>query len=831
MTHRSAALVLAGLGALGSFGADAPGAKTPPRPVDFSRQVRPILSNYCFQCHGPDEHARKARLRLDVREAATGELPDGSRAIVPGRPDESELFARLTIADENHAMPPRKLGKKPTAREVETLRRWIKEGAGYTKHWAYIPPVRHPLPEVADAARVINPIDRFIQARLDREGLRPALPADRYTLLRRASIDLTGLPPTPEEVDRFANDERPDAFERAVDALLAKPTYGERWASVWLDLARYGDSTGYTHDPARTIWRWRDWLIRALNDNTPYDRLTVEMLAGDLLPGATTEEVIATGFHRNTTTNTEGGANAEEYHFAAVVDRVNTTMQVWTGSTFNCAQCHNHKYDPFTQKEYYQLFSIFNNTADFNSEDPAIKVPRIGRDAEYAALSNRLADAKKRLDDEGRKVDAQRSEWEKTVDRAKLPKDVAEALAVAADKRTKPQADLLAARHRSTVAAWLALDAEVRKLEAEVEQVSTTAMVMKEIAPRPTFVAVRGEFRNHGDAVTPGFPAALNPAPTGTKLDRLALAKWLVDPANPLTARVAVNRLWQEIFGVGVVETSEEFGLQGEPPSHPELLDWLATEYVRQGWDTKQMIKLVVTSATYRQSSQVAEEQMTRDPANRLLARGPSVRLSAEALRDQVLAISGLLSPKMYGPPVHPFQPVNGLAAAFGQSTDWETSKGEDRYRRALYTRWRRNLPYPSMLAFDVPERAVCSLRRIRTNTPLQALVTLNDPVFVESAQALARRVLAKKDLTPGERAALALRLALARPPAAAEVARLVRLYEQARAALAADAAKANALATKPIGPLPAGVDAVDAAAWTVVGNVVLNLDEVLTKR
>ena len=443
-----------------------------------------------------------------------------------------------------------------------------------------------------------------------------------------------------------------------------------------------------------------------------------------------------------------------------------------------------------------------------------------------------MADAKKRLDEESRKVDAQRPEWEKTVDRAKLPKDVAEALAVAADKRTKPQTDLLTARHRSTSAAWSALDAEVRKLEAEVEQVSTTAMVLKEVATRPAYVAIRGEFRNHGEAVTPGFPAALNPAPTGTKLDRLALAKWLVDPGNPLTARVAVNRLWQEIFGVGIVETSEEFGLQGEPPSHPELLDWLATEHVRQGWDTKQMLKLIVTSATYRQSSQVAEEQLARDPANRLLARGPSVRLSAEAAcGTRRLAISGLLSPKMYGPPVHPFQPVNGLAAAFGQSTDWETSKGEDRYRRALYTRWRRNLPYPSMLAFDVPERAVCSLRRIRTNTPLQALVTLNDPVFVESAQALARRVLARKDMTPSERAALALRLALCRPPAAAEVARLVRLYEQARAALAPDAAKANALATKPIGPLPAGVDAVEAAAWTVVANVVLNLDEILTKR
>jgi hypothetical protein len=833
MTPVSSTFALVGLSVLAGLAANPPGPEPGPasRSVDFSLEIRPILSNHCFRCHGPDEGARKARLRLDVREAATRELPSGSRAIVPGRPDESEILARLTTEDESHAMPPRKQGKKPSAQEVETLRRWIKQGAGYTKHWAYIAPVRRPLPEVSDTARAINPIDRFILARLHREGLQLAPPADRYTLLRRASLDLIGLPPTPEEADRFANDSRPDAFERAIDGQLAKPGYGERWASMWLDLARYGDSTGYTHDPARTIWRWRDWLIRALNDNMPYDRLTIEMLAGDLLPGATTEQLIATGFHRNTTTNTEGGANAEEYHFASVVDRVNTTMQVWMGSTIACAQCHNHKYDPFTQKDYYQLFAVFNNTADFNSEDPAIKVPHMGRDADFAAAVGRLTDAKKRLEAETRKVDAQRLEWEKTVDRTKLPKAIAESLAVAAEKRSKAQTDALAAQHRSTSAAWSACDAEVRKLQAEEDQVSTMAMVMKEIAPRPTFVAIRGEFRNHGEAVGPGVPAALHSVPPGAKFDRLGLAKWLVDADNPLTARVAVNRLWQEIFGVGIVETSEEFGMQGEPPTNPELLDWLATEYIRLRWDTKQLLKLIVTSATYRQLSQVTEEQLTRDPHNRLLSRGPSIRLSAEALRDQALAISGLLSSKIYGPPVQPYQPINGLAAAFGQSTDWETSKGEDRYRRALYTRWRRNLPYPSMIAFDVPERAVCSMRRTRTNTPLQALVTLNDPVFVEAAQALARRTLAQGGVTAEARVTFAFRLALARPPVDAEVRRLVRLYEQTRASLAKNAPAANALATKPIGPLPAGVDATDAAAWTVVGNVLLNLDEVLTKR
>jgi hypothetical protein len=795
MMTASLALTLAALAA----GADS-------RPIDFSREVRPILSNYCFQCHGPDDKARKAKLRLDESAAATAELPSGHRAIVPGKPKESELLVRLTTEDAHAVMPPAKLGKKPKAGEVETLRRWIAQGAAYTKHWAYVAPVRPPLPAVSDPSWTLNPIDRFILARLDREGLRPAPATDRYTLLRRVSLDLTGLPPTPEEADRFANDPRPDAYEKAVDDLLARSSYGERWASIWLDLARYGDSVGYIHDPPRTIWRWRDWLVQVLNDNRPYDRLTVEMLAGDLLPNPTREQVIATGFHRNTTCNTEGGANAEEYRFAAVVDRVNTTMQVWMGSTFACAQCHNHKYDPFSQKEYYQLFAIFNNTADNNTEEPILDVPRPGREAEFAALSERIDRAKALLAEASR--------------RRAAPSWLTEAGPIAAP----------AAYRRFRAAEWSARNDELKRLQVERDRVATTTLVMREAAVRPAYVAIRGDYQNRGEAVNPGVPAALHPASPGTKLDRLALARWLVDSANPLTARVAVNRLWQEVFGVGIVETAEEFGMQGEPPSHPELLDWLATEYVRLGWDTKKLLKLIVTSATYRQSSRANAELAQRDPANRLLARGPRVRLSAEALRDQALAVSGLLSPRMFGSPVHPHQPVNGLAAAFGPSTDWENGRGEDAHRRALYTHWRRNLPYPSMLAFDVPERAACSVRRIRTNTPLQALVTLNDPVFVEAAQALARRILAEGGSTPESRAARGFRLALVRPPSDAELRRLVALYTQSRAALAADPARAAALAAKPIGPVPPGLETVEAAAWTVVGNVLLNLDEVVAK-
>jgi hypothetical protein len=801
-----------------------------PRAIDFSRDVRPILSNHCYQCHGPDDQARQADLRLDKADGATSELPSGLRAIVPGRPDDSELIARITTTDESLRMPPAELGRRPTEQEVDVLRRWIEQGAGYSQHWAYVPPERPALPPISDPVWPANAIDHFVLARLDREGLRPTLPAERYELLRRVALDLTGLPPSPEEADRFANDSSPEAYEKAVDALLAKASYGERWAAMWLDLARYGDSAGYLHDPPRTIWRFRDWLIRALNANTPYDQFTIEMLAGDLLPGATSEQIIATGFHRNTTTNTEGGSNSGEYHFASVVDRVNTTMQVWMGSTFACAQCHNHKYDPFSQREYYQVLAVFNNTADFNSEEPSLEVARVGLEAEHAAFTAQLAEGRRLLEEETARVDARQAQWESSVDRASLPQPVAEALAVPEAERTPAQRDAIAAHHRGLSPERAAADTEATRLKSEVDRTGTTTMIMREVDPRPTHIHIRGEFASLGEAVSPGVPAVLHPLSPDTKLDRLGLARWLVDPANPLFARVAVNRFWQEIFGVGIVESSEEFGMQGDPPSHPELLDWLATEYARLGWDSKQLLKLIVTSATYRQASKVDAELAARDPYNRLLARGPRVRLSAEALRDQALAASGLLSPKMFGPPVHPYQPLNGLAAAFGPSTDWENSQGEDGHRRALYTRWRRNLPYPSMIAFDVPERAVCSLRRTRTNTPLQALVTLNDPVYVEAAQGLARRMMLEAGPTPEDRAGLGFRAVLTRPPTAAEVARLTDLYAQARQRLAGDPAAAAALATKPIGPLPEGIDAVEAAAWTVVGNVLLNLDETLAK-
>ncbi len=829
-----AVIVAAQLG--GELQAAEPGPNRPApsgKPIDFTREVRPILASKCFQCHGPDDKVRKAGLRLDQRDAAIKELRRGGQAIVPANPAQSELLTRVTSADVTLLMPPPKVGKPLSEAEVAVLRRWIEQGAPYAAHWAYVKPVRSEVPPVRDRHWPITGIDHFILARLEKEGLKPTPAADRHALVRRLALDLTGLPPTIEEADRFVRDTSPDAYEKLVDRLLAAPAYGERWAQVWLDLARYADSQGFANDPNRTIWRYRDWVIQALNDNLPYDRFTIEQLAGDLLPNPTPAQLIATGFHRNTLTNTEGGTQPEEFRSSAVVDRVNTTLQVWMGTTIACAQCHNHKYDPFSQKEFYQLYAIFNNTEDNNAgnDAPTLTVPLTGEEHAYQELTARLTVARERFDAASRMVDARQKEWEKTVVAAALPKEIAEILARPAEKRDAKQQDKLSTYHRSLSPSWKALDAEVRELTTMLGKRTVTTPILREGKGRPTHIHIRGNYLEKGEAVNAALPAVF-PAPSGpTPLDRLALARWLLDPSNPLTARVAVNRLWEELFGIGIVETSEDFGTQGELPSHPELLDWLATEYIRLGWDTKKMLKLLVTSAAYRQGSQVTPELAQRDPANRLLARGPRVRLPAETIRDQALFVSGLLSPKMYGPPVQPPRPNFGLSAAFGSTTDWKADTGADRYRRGLYIRWRRNAPYPSLTTFDAPERTFCSIRRLRTNTPLQALVTMNDPVYVEAAQALARRIVSQGGDTTAARIAYGFRLCLTRPPSEREAQRLVELFEKARRQFADNPAQAANLATKPLGPAPKEMNIVDAAAWTVVGNVLLNLDEMLAKR
>ncbi|MBY0524987.1 MAG: PSD1 and planctomycete cytochrome C domain-containing protein [Gemmataceae bacterium] len=801
--------------------------------VDFNRDVRPILASKCFQCHGFDDGARKAGLRLDVRDAALKELKSGTIAIVPGKPDESELVARIVHANERKVMPPPKTAKRLTDAEVATLKQWIGQGAPYAVHWAFVKPVRLAPPDVRDKQWSINGIDRFILARLEKEGLRPTPVADRYALIRRVAIDLTGLPPTIEQAEAAYNDKAADWYEKYVDRLLASPAFGERWAQLWLDQARYADSQGFANDPDRTIWRYRDWVIQAHNDNLPFDRFTIDQLAGDLLPNPTPAQLIATGFHRNTLTNTEGGTNAEEFRSAAVVDRVNTTFQVWMAGTLACAQCHSHKYDPYTQKEYYQLYAIFNNTEDNNSgsDAPTLTTAVVGMEKEFDALTPIVAGLKKRLDELTGMVDAGQLEWELSVDSATLPKDIAAILAQPADKRDKNLLPKLNAYYRNLSEPWKDLNAEFIKVDGRLKQISATTPVLREGKPRVTNIHIRGDFLAKGDLVKPGLPAVFPPAPANEPMNRLTLAKWLVSPENPLTARVAVNRYWEQLFGIGIVETSEDFGMQGEAPSHPELLDWLATEYIRLGWDTKQMLRLMVTSAAYRQGAQVTEELTKRDPFNRLLARGPRVRLTGEAIRDQALFVSGLMSTKMYGKPVQPPRPSFGLSAAFGGSTDWTADTDENRFRRGLYIRWRRNAPYPSLTTFDAPERTVCTTRRSRTNTPLQALVTLNDPVFVETAQGLARRIMSQGGASMEARIAYGFRLCLTRPPSEKETQRLAELFAKVKEQYSGNLPKATAMATKPLGPAPRDMDIVDLAAWTVISNVLLNLDETLSKR
>lgn len=650
---------------------------------DFQSEVRPILQR-CLPCHGPDEHSRMANLRLDSHEGATGQ--DGGHAgLVPGDSGASRVLARVTA--ETNPMPP--AGDRLTDAEIETLRQWIDAGAEYRRHWAFERPTPPQLPSVTDKSWPQNPIDHLVLAKLESVGLAPSARADRYTLARRLSLDLTGLPPRLEAVEAFVADRSADAYEKFVARLLDSSAYGERWASVWLDLARYADSMGYEKDTLRTIWPYRDWVVRSLNDNMPFDEFTVQQLAGDLMPEPTHDQLVATGFHRNTMTNTEGGTDDEEFRDAAVKDRVATTGQVWMGLTVGCAQCHSHKYDPISHREYYSLYAFFNQTADADKNDDS------------------------------------------------------------------PQLDV---------------------------SDGVTTPILRELATddqRETFVHKSGNFRNLGERVTAGVPAAFHPLPQGAPASRLGLAQWIMSDENPLTARVTVNRLWARLFGQGIVATEEDFGIQGEPPTHPQLLDWLATEFVRSGWDVKAMLTTMVTSATYQQTSNVTPDRLEADPDNALLSRGPRFRLSAEMLRDQALAASGLLSAKMGGPPVMPWQP-EGIWQVVYSSKQWETSPGEDRYRRALYTLWRRTSPYPSMTTFDAPSGETCTIRRIRTNTPLQALVTLNDPTLMEAAQHLAKRSSQAGGPSATGRLDHIFRSVLSRPPSEREIDRLLALRDSA---------------------------------------------------
>jgi hypothetical protein len=799
---------------------------TLPAAVDFSRQIRPILSENCFFCHGPDANKREAGLRLD-EEAEAKKSRDGVSAVVPGRPDQSALLQRILSTDPDEVMPPPQQHKVISPEQVELLHQWIAEGAPWGGHWSYQPVRRPPVPAVADGV-VRNPVDAFLLERLKHEGLGFADEADSVTLLRRAALDLTGLPPSLLELETLAQ----APLERVVDHYLASPSYGEHWARQWLDLARYADSSGYPSDQPRTIWAWRDWVIRAFDANLPFDRFTIEQVAGDLLPQPTLEQLTATAFHRNTMTQNEGGTSDEEYRVAAVIDRVNTTFAVWMGTTLACAQCHTHKYDPISHKEYFQVYHLFNQTADADRKDeaPVLELTdaataavRADWQREVAALEARFAKPPRAwLDGFEAWLAGQPSVRDKKLQEA-----------VAATEPTPEQWQGLRQHYVRQVAP--AARRERHRLTVLQRDLARTAPVtvpvMRELPAeerRSTRVQLRGNWQDLGDEVAGGVPAVFHPLPDGKPPDRLALAHWLVSRDNPLTARVIANRLWESVFGTGLVATSEEFGSQGELPSHPELLDWLAAELMDSGWDVKHLLRLLVTSRAWRQQSGAVPALLARDPDNRLLARGPRFRPTGEQLRDQALFVSGLLSMKRFGPPVRPLAPSLGLSTAFGRSNDWTVSEGEDRHRRSVYTEVRRNAPYASFSAFDAGNREVCLIRRGRTNTPLQAFVTLNDPVFVEAHQAMAHRLVAEAE---ERRLSLLFRLCLAREPDAREKATLQALLKDARRRYWADAGAARQMAAEPLGAPPADADLAELAAWTVVASVVMNLDEFLMRR
>ena len=1038
--------------------------------VQFNRDIRPILSDKCYTCHGPDKARRLTRLRFDVEADAKQDL-GGRFAIIPGAAAKSEMFRRITAADPAKRMPPVASGRTLTPREVELIERWIEQGARWDNHWSFIPPRRPPLPDLRNTGWARNEVDFFVLDRLQTEGHAPAPEADRATLIRRVSLDLTGLPPTPAEVDAFLNDRSRNAYEKVVDRLLASPRYGERMAAQWLDAARYADTNGYQTDAERYMWRWRDWVIEAFNRNLSFDQFALQQIAGDMLPRVTLDQKIATGFNRNHRGNGEGGIIAEEYAVEYVVDRVETTSTVFMGLTLGCARCHDHKYDPFTQKEFYQLFAYFNNIPErgkankYGNSAPMIHAPTLTQQAKLNDIDRKLAAAEKRFDSLGSELAKAQQRWEATLDRSvqlhwSIPDDLvahfaldgdvtspvparsastgaggAGATAQAADtpapaqfqdgqpqfapgrmgqsagfdgtrfiaagnvgsfgfqdsfslaawiyptadtgaiitrtkdaeeeagyglylKNGKVQANLilrwlddgarvetvtgvelnrwqhvmmtydgsrtaegikiyvdghsqelavhlddvnqnfqtrdplrigggggpnnrfrgqidevriynaaLSPQHAAVVArgesideiaalapakrtrsqnekitlyflehaapprvqqAWRELTSVRRARKQFVESLPTVMVMQERETPRDTFLLLRGAYDKPADKVTPGVPAMLPPLKEDYPNNRLGFARWLVDPANPLTARVAVNRFWQMYFGTGLVKTVEDFGSQGEWPSHPELLDWLATEFVRTGWDMKSLQRLLVTSATYRQSSKVSPELLQTDPENRLLARAPRLRLPAGVIRDQALAVSGLLVEELGGPSVKPYQPAGLWKELSGQ--DYVQDKGDKLYRRSLYTFWKRSSPPPSLMNFDAAGREACVVRDTRTNTPLQALDLMNDVTYLEASRKLAERVMKERRARPEERIELAFRLTTARRPSAGEMSVLSETLSSYLDDYRRDPDAAKIYLAQGDSPRDEELDASELAAYAALASLMLNLDETITK-
>ncbi len=932
--------------------------------IDFGSQIRPILSRHCTSCHGPDEEGRAANFRIDTFDGAT------ESAIVPGEPDDSEVMERVRSDEEGYRMPPHEHGDALSEEEIALLEKWIAAGAEYEKHWSFVPPVKADPPSSEfDRWAGGNPIDSFVAAKIESKGLSPAEPAEPHRLIRRVALDLTGLPPTQEQVQRYVDDPTTATYEKIVDELLASNGYGEHWAAMWLDLARYADSIGYAEDSDRTIWPWRDWVIRAFNQNMPYDRFTIEQLAGDLLPKPTEQQLLATAFHRNTLSNSEGGTSDEEFRTIAVKDRISTTVNVWMGLTMRCAECHTHKYDPISHKEYYQFLDFFNQTedSDKNDERPVMKLfppekgitrekldaqiklakveaagePKAWKVIKPAAAFSRQGTSFKILDDHSVLAKGKKPNRDDYVIRLEVPAGTWQGLRLEAipDKshrnsvgRAPTGAFLISEiraetgsgdqleRHAFSDAAadfqqpnfdvknvidgvvdkkgwavkhpehglkerrYAMLDFEKplivkesdvltvtifhsapwnlftsgrvrislttieqpaqkfranqleparRKLaELEVERRNFLKVpIFKELPVskrRETYVNIRGSFLQPGEKVSASVPKAFNPLPEGAPKDRMGVAKWLVSPDNPLTARVTVNRFWARLFGRGIVETEEDFGTQGTLPTHLELIDWLAVDFQQNGWDVKRLLKQLVMTSTYRQTGVADKETLAIDPRNEYLSRGPRFRLSAEVVRDQALAVSGLLSDKRFGPPVYPPSPIKRITNAFTGGMTWDVSEGEDRYRRAIYTYLKRSQPHPLFDTFDMATREVCNMRRLRTNTPLQSFMTLNDETFIECAQKLASSM---RDSGNESRqwVKTGLETALLRPAKSHEIETLVALYTDTKNDFM-NAAKDARIMSGTVDQTDVKQDqAVERAALTVVANVILNLDSFLT--
>lgn len=768
--------VLVVMGGVGVGTSSAAEAESLAHRISFSQQIRPILADRCFTCHGPDEGTREADLRLDQRESAT------KQAIRPGRSADSLLIKRVTANHPDDRMPPPESKKPPlTPAEIELLRRWIDEGAVYDEHWAFVRPQRPPVPAAPDPAWAINAIDHFIAQKHRAEGLRPAPQADARTLVRRLHFDLVGLPPRPEDVEAFAADPSPAAYEKLVDRLLASPHFGERMAIYWLDVVRYGDTCGYHSDNHRDIWLYRDYVIEAFNSNKPFDQFTREQLAGDLLPGATRQQKIASGYNRLLLTTEEGGAQPKEYEAKYAADRVRNTATAWMGATMGCAQCHNHKYDPYTMRDFYSFAAFF---AD-------VKEKAVGRQEQTPMPTP-----------------------EQAAELARLDAEIA-ALKAHADEPSKAKL------------------AEVQKRrEALLQQIPTT-LITESVPPRTVRILPRGNWQDaSGEVVQPAVPAFLGKLETpGRRATRLDLANWLVARDNPMVARVFVNRVWKLLFGQGIARTLDDCGTQGARPTHPELLDWLAVEFVESGWNVKRLVKLMVMSRTYRQSSRGTAESLQKDPANLWLARQGRFRLDAELVRDNALAISGLLVPKVGGPSVKPYQPDGYWDFLNFPKRQYVPDPGENQYRRGLYTYWQRTLFHPSLQAFDAPSREESCPERARSNTPLQALVLLNDPTYVEAARVFAARLLRQGGASDAERVASAMRQALARNPTPDESRILLRLLEKHRQEYRHDEPAARALAQVGFAKAPEDIPPAELAAWTSVARTVLNLHETVTRQ